>query len=306
VKKTKIPTIAGGSSKKYLILVISFFVLLLLIKVYREVKSSLFLNHQERINILWYGDNSRVFSLGINDNTHYFFSFAADWKVKVPGCYGEYRTGALGKLAGLEKKDDILLKTYSHTSSIFINYYFYPSDVTKNIYFGTEQSTISFPQFSDIFFSRSNASFLDKVYIYAHLIGIPEKTVTVLKSDMIAQNKSGLEFQHTDFADAYKGFFYQKQLRNENQTVQIVYKHSYQTADGLSRIIEGEGIRVVDITQGEPDIKKCKVLYNASVPPASAKVISHYFSCELKKGDTDIYDIILVLGDKEKEWEICK
>lgn len=248
-----------------------------------------------------------MYSLGLSDGTHYFFYYLSDWNVQVPGCYGEYRIGALGKLAALEKEKDLYRKTFAHTTSSFVDYYFYDSEADSNVYFGTDRPQQSLPSIQEILLSHSNASFLNRIYISLFFLKVPEKTIQHLNSEIIERNKSAdLRFLYDVFAKQYRGFFYKKVLRNENKTVQIVYKHSYATAEGLSRIIEGEGIRVSDVTQGEPDINQCRVLYANKSISESAQVLSNYFDCPLKEGDTDIYDIILVLGSKEKEWEICE
>jgi hypothetical protein len=45
-------------------------------------------------------------------------------------------------------------------------------------------------------------------------------------------------------------------------------------------------------------------LESDEVESQTAYDLSVFFHCPIKKGNTDVYDIIFILGDVEKEWEV--
>ena len=90
-------------------------------------------------------------------------------------------------------------------------------------------------------------------------------------------------------------------MRQEKATVQIIYSNNIENANLLSRIIEGQGIRVVDISY-KSDLKTCYVIEDNDHSLKTADILTTSLSCRKKKAKTNPYDIILELGDKEKEW----
>ena len=101
--KFKIFNLKFESIGKYFIGI--FLVFLFGIVIFKQYTSSLFSQKKDRVNIVFYGKNTVYYSLGKYDGVHYFISFYPDVKVKVPGGYGNYRVGGLGKLVELEKKE---------------------------------------------------------------------------------------------------------------------------------------------------------------------------------------------------------
>jgi hypothetical protein len=71
-------------------------------------------------------------------------------------------------------------------------------------------------------------------------------------------------------------------------------------------MLEGNGIRVSDLTLKDTGTKRCEVIEQVAPHSATAHAIALFFNCTLKQGFTDVYDIIFVLGDREKDWEIAK
>ena len=101
-----------------------FFIFLLGLIIFKQYSSSLFSQKKDRVNVVFYGKNTVYYSLGKYDGVHYFISFYSDVKVKVPGGYGNYRIGGLGKLVELEKSD-IFRKTFSVTTASTVDRYFF-------------------------------------------------------------------------------------------------------------------------------------------------------------------------------------
>jgi len=111
------------------------------------------------------------------------------------------------------------------------------------------------------------------------------------------------------FAQQYLGYFYHKSLRSENKTVQILYQKKFGAAKNMSRIIDGEGIRVVDIDVSSklqiPSSKSsCIVMENKEGRySTTARELADFFHCILKVGKGRVSDIVIELGSAEKEWE---
>ena len=268
--------------------------------VLRQLLESAFFIKEDRINILFYSSKSIYYSFEKGGEVHYVTTFNADSRTAVPGGYGVYRIGALGKLISLEKNSELLKRTFSRITGSMIDFYFYPK--TEEIYYGSQES-IKTPSFSEIFFLSSNANFFDKIYIYTQFIGKHNTDFEEIRIKKIQTGDSVLLSDST-FARQYLGYFYHKTLRKENKTVQLLYKDSYIAARSMSRVIDGEGIRVVDIdvmqNQVGPCVVKENILKNYS---RTAKEIAEFFHCILIKGKGRVSDIVVDLGKSEGEWE---
>lgn len=281
------------------IFLIGFFLYLLVISLGR----SLFFTRKERINILIYDRIPFILSLGQDDDVHYMINYLPDWKVEVPGGYGPYRVGAVTKLADLEKKPDILIRTFSYSSSLFVDYIFYPRSV--DIYFGKDGDRPHFPTVYDLFFTKTNASFFDTLYLSLTIASKRPQEITLLESQDVVKRMRGDEvFDLDEFAKKYQGFFYSRRIRDENKSVQILYKKSDLTAYQIARTIEGNGIRISDISQSEDSKKGCTVSEKDRTHSYTAVSLAEFFHCSMENSSTGIYDIIFTLGDKEREWEV--
>lgn len=294
--------------KRLAIILLSFF---LLYFFYKTINSSILLKNRERLNIVFYGQNSLFYSLG--EDVNYFFTLPADIEVLVPGGYGNYRLGALGKLVALEKKPEIFKITFSSLTSSMIDLYFYPSS-PKIYYEGNDiSSKIIFPSLNDIFFNQSNANLIDRLFISFFFLNKKHNQYTVISN--FAINKIGTRalFNRENFFKKNQGMFYNKTYRNIKNNVQIIYTKSYKTAKLISQIIEGEGIRVVDMSQSYTtafksqnleNLEHCLVIENKKKPSLITADLQRFFSCRFKQGENEISDIILFLGKIEKEWGI--
>jgi len=277
---------------------------LLFILISQFISSAFFLTN-DRINILFYSQIPVYFSFDKNAEVHYATSFQSEGRVAIPGGYGEYRLGGIGKLVMIEKNPDLLNKSFSRITGSMLNYYFYPN--TDTVYYGINDG-IHLPSWTDIFLSNSNANIFDRVYVWFQFMG---KRDTSFEEIRIKKIQSGDKILLSDatFAEQYLGFFYQKKLRKENKTVQILYGSSYVAATNISRIIDGEGMRVVDIdtsfkSEARSSKSTCEVTENtgSSFSQTAVKIAS-FFHCDLLKGKGRVSDIVLELGSIEEVWE---
>jgi len=265
---------------------------------------SLFVSRPDRINFVMYGPHTRYYSIDTKTDRHYEISFPSDLKVDVPGGYGQYRIGSLGKLAKLDGNAHLLEKTFASTTTTFIHYYFFPE--SNEVYYGsdTEESTEKPSAFHVLFWS-GNASVLDRLYLALLLIGEKDTQFNLISYRKETDNVLGdTIFQNDTFMKKSIGLLYQANYREDQASVQILYPHQYKTAARISTLLEGNGIRVSDVSL---DIKRsdtCEVIYSSETATQTAQDISSYFTCPLVQGKTDVYDIIFVLGAREKDWEI--
>lgn len=265
--------------------------LFILFFVARSFSESLFFSRRERLNLVVLGKSTSYFSINKKGGTNYLLVFLPDSRILVPGGYGRYRVGALGKLVSLEKKPEILKRTFSSAVSTFTNFYFFPK-ATDTVYYGSKiKLQVALPGPIELFLYSSNAGLLDRIYIFIQFLTLKQNNFTVIKI-----------LPEEDFAKRYQGFFYEKTYRNEERSVQIVYTKKIKNAVLISRILEGSGIRVVDLTLSENDHNRCTVVEEATVHSQTSVFLASFFGCSLEMGQTQVSDIILKLGTREEEW----
>jgi len=280
----------------------------LLVIILRQLFASAIFVKEDRINILLYSSQPVYYSLEKGGGeVHYLTTFNADSRTEVPGGYGIYRMGALGKLIFLEKNPELLKRTLSRITGSMLDYYFYPKSDT--IYYGSEE-TVRLPSFSELFFDDSNANVFDRLYIYFLFMGKHTADFQEIQINKIQAGDTIL-LSDTTFARQYLGYFYHESLRKENKTVQILYTDSYIAANNMSRVIDGEGMRVVDIdvlenskSAAENEKSECVVKENTqSNFSLTAQVIARFFKCILTKGTGRVSDIVVEMRNREGEWE---
>ncbi len=290
----------NNRSKKALNIGFILVVFIILISVINALRSSLFFQTKDRINLVFYQKIPVLYSLGLVDNVNYSIVFYPDLQMLVPGGYGKYRVGAFGKLVSLEKDPEIFKRTFSLATSSFVNFYFYPK--SPDIYFGKgSENGLKLPTLSQIFLENSNVNFFDRVYIFLLFWGKTTGSFQIINQLPIV---NGEQFDATEFANRYTGYFYRRTYRTESQNVQILYTNDYNTAESLSNILEGNGIRVGDVSQQDSGSSGCEVLENSQNFSKTASDLNRFFDCPLKPGDTGAYDIILKLGSLEKTWKL--
>ena len=152
---------------------------------------------------------------------------------------------------------------------------------------------------------KSNARFLDRVYIYLQILQTSPSSFQNLDIGILTkkiQNQTHLSAEA--FGKEYKGFFYNKTYRTERLSVQIKYTKNYDTAAAMGKILEGNGIRVVDISVSDSQPKKCNVTTTTASRTKTVEDIRRVFSCDLITGNADTSDIIFNLVPAETECEL--
>lgn len=276
-------------------------VLYLLFHLVKSLTGSLFFHKKDRLNVVFYGSNTRIISIGLDDGVNYYIPLSNDLKLLVPGGYGYYRVGGLGKLVELEKKPEIFKKTFSANFANFTRYYFYPKKTM--ISFGSNNSNnLHMPSIMEFLFEQSNASLFDRFYLHLLISGKNRYSFKIIDDLFETTTKDGSLVSQDTFIKTYQGNFYETTYRNEKRNVQVIYTKSYQTAKNIAQIIEGEGIRVVDLSEIEKSVSGCSVIEDRDIFSDTAKELAGFFDCRLEKGKTQIFDIIVKLGDLENKW----
>lgn len=259
--------------------------------IFRSFSNSLFVKNKSRLNVGFYEKYPVIYSLGINDGINYVISLSPDTKVTVPGGYGMYRIGALGKLVALENNPKLYQRTFSAAISSLVDNYYYSGHT--EIYFGSDKPNPKLPDLRSLIFYNSNSSFFDRLYIAGKILGKRIENFTHL-------------YITSEFAKQYQGYLYAKTYRNEKSNVQIIYAKSYKTGLQVSSIMEGSGIRVSDVGEGDRDIsnnEKCKIIVNSKAYPETVAELSSFFDCGVVYGKTGAYDILFKLESDEKFWD---
>jgi hypothetical protein len=273
--------------------VVLLFAFCILASVYRNFTSSIFFKNKERINVVFYGQNSFFYSFDRISDSNYIIKMSSDFKVLVPGGYSFYRLGSLGKLASLEKKPDLFQKTYSAVTSSIVDLYFYPK--VTNVFYDNKDKDNNFPSTSDILFNHSNSNWIDRIFLYFLFLDHNLSHYKMIDSSDYSDSQT--------LAKMIQGTLYKRIYRKIGDNIQIIYQKNYQTAVLISNIVDGEGIRVVDISQDEEKLDKCLLI--SKKEKLSGPIIEDlqsFFHCQIKAGETESSDIIFKLGNLEKDW----
>ena len=265
---------------------------------------SLFGYRGDRVNFVMYGPQTAFYSLDKQDTRNYVMYFYPDLKMQVPGGYGNYRTGSLGKLAKLDNKPELLAKTFSIATTSFVTIYYYPN--TEDVYYGTDiQSKPQIPAMKDLLLMPGNAGIFDRIYLALTFIDKHDDDFKLMSYHSETEKiHKDVFFEEDSFIKNSIGLLFQKQYRDEQKNIQVQYTKNYKVAERVSTLLEGNGIRVNDITLDMNRSPACKVIEDSVVHSRTAEDIARFFNCTLTQGKTDVYDIIFVLGSLEKEWEI--
>ncbi|MBI5127012.1 hypothetical protein HZA76_00975 [Candidatus Roizmanbacteria bacterium] len=270
------------------LVILGIFIIYFLIK---NISGSVFLKNKDRINIVFYSENSSFFSLSKHD-VNYLINFPSSIEVLVPGGYGKYKVGAIGKLISLENKYDLFNKVFSGATSSFVDLYFYPGKT--EIYYENLNNS-SLPKIDEILLSKSNANFVDRLFLLSKLVDRNQSNYKIISLDKAL-------FDQDQFNKDFQGSFYKKSYRKIGSNVQIIYTKSYSTAYFISQIINGEGIRVVDLSQSNENAHGCQIITKKI--DLVGQALKDFFGCSIKVGETPVSDIILKLGSLEKDWAV--
>lgn len=260
----------------------------------------------DRLNIVIYDEVPVLLSLGLSDKVNYVVTFSHEDNVYAPGGYGRYRVGALGKLAHLEDDAGLVSRAFSSMISAHVDHSLTPR--SSRVYEDMQGARADFTALTVArhIFSQEylfDGGIMDKVYVIFKLASHRSSDFIQLKGTFKEDPDGDIIFSEKRFQKKYRGFFYHKTLRDEAQNVQIEYS-TYSAGTVLSRIIEGQGIRVVDLRSTDKPIQKCEVLYQGVEKPLTADYLAERFSCRVNSGKVEGADILIRMSeDMDNQWK---
>ncbi len=285
-------------TKVLLIALLSVF----LIIVIRSFSLSLFVKRPSTLNVLFYGDNTKLYSLNFVSGEIYYVPFPSDAELFVPGGYNLYKVGALQKLAELENDNNLITRTFSYAIGSFVNYYFVPYK-TKIIYSSDKKGLEKIkPDFSYFLF-HSNLSFIDRVYLFLYFLKKDRFSFKKVEYPLINNIVEGKVLDTKKFLRDNRGLFYFLSYRNEKRSVQLIYTKHYSSALNIAKVIEGSGVRVLDISKRSREGERCEIVEDKKRYSLTAENLAKFFDCSLVRGRTHISDIIFVLNKLENYWK---
>ena len=296
-------------NRVYVYIFIAFLIFYGIFVAIRAIRNSAFLDQRDRVNIVFYGEEPKLLSFGLTDDVNYIVSFTNEDRADIPGGYGRYAVGSFGRLAEVERNKAIIRHAFASMTSTYIDYYVAPKK-SLGVFVNSDAAEPTYQRgglIRSLFSANTytNANFFDKIYLSWLIAKKRQSSFIPLKSTVVpGKNGAKPSFSEKGFQKKYKGFFYHQGLREESGEVQIRYQN-YASALVLSRIIEGQGIRVVDLSLGETLIhQRCIVRHNLSSKSKTVYFLLKRFSCLEQKGDAGGSDILFILGPElEKEWE---
>lgn len=259
----------------------------------------------DRMNVVIYDEVPVLVFLGLSDKVNYVITFSHDDKVYVPGGYGRYRVGALGKLAHLQKDEDLVSRAFSSMISARVDHSIAPR--SDAIY---DDSKSAEPDFTALTIARHifsgeysfDGGLWDKVKLIYQLASHRSSDFIQLKGTFKEDPDGDIIFSEKRFQKKYRGFFYQQALRDEAKSVQIEYG-TYTAGSVLSRIIEGQGIRVVDLSLADIT-DTCTVTHQGTQAPITAVYLGSKFGCHVQAGKVEGADIVVRLSNAmDAKWK---
>lgn len=257
--------------------------------IFNDLRTSLFFKTEGRYTLLIYDRFPYVLSMDFSKKYHTLIILQHNVEEKIPGGYGKYRIGALGKLAYLE--NDFTLVNRAVSSLIMAPIQGSIIAFHPELYHDDNSDLISFNlNFRHLFLMnyKSNISFFNRLFILMESY----KIENVPDRYEIIYDVNGLV-----------GRLYDETFRSENRTVQLIY-NNYSSANELANIFNGYGIQVVDISKSlTTQRERCYIVEEGSYHSRTAEFIGAYLGCKLGFGETDISDIIVSLDEQiEKNW----
>lgn len=271
------------------------------VMIYRGIRTSLFFTPRDRIQVVLYGTRTSFLSLGLQDNIVYRAVFPADLNVVVPGGYGLYRVGALGKLQALEHNPMLLPRAFELATGSVVHYYFLLPEDT--IFYGDNQTPMSVVSDARLFLTGvSNASLVDRIYLLSYFL---QRKQSAWRDVPLTQNtvNGDLVLDAQTTRQNLQGLFYDSMVRNENESVQIQYNAMYDAAQNLAYVMEGSGINVSDMSVADHKGSGCFIDINHHAITATVEELRSLLPCPVRDANTGVYDILIILGDREKEWK---
>ncbi|GIW62896.1 MAG: hypothetical protein KatS3mg090_0722 [Patescibacteria group bacterium] len=277
------------------VVLISFFVLKI-----KQLDS--YYKAKGRINFLVYSPQFYVYSYDLVNTVDYLIKLETNLKFDIAGGFGLYEIGSVGKIAYLEKNNDILLNAFSSLLGLPIDFYFYKN--TNQIYRDFSQDKVAVLRLWDVWSLNSNLNFIEKIYFLTKLVDINKRNLKVLSLNRFV-NKEGV-IDNDLLSNDLQGVFYSNLYSKEDKLI-VIYSWNYLSGQRLSKVLEGIGLNVFTVSKSVENLSNCLVVENGvGERSRTAEFLIKYFNCEYQidpDNKDDFVDIEFYLNNLVEQWK---
>ncbi len=252
---------------------------------------------KERLNIVVYSPRFYFYSIDLRSDLDYLASLPLEYKIEVPGGYGEYFIGSVGKLSALEKDLSLIKKTTSRLFAVPVDFVVF-QDLEK-VYQKPPADNETLLRAYEVFLLSSDASLAEKIYLFFKLIDSNKRKIKKISAYRFVE---GERINIQKLNEYTNGLFLSSALRRENRIVQI-YTSYPSAGENLMQVLEGVGVNVFEISQiaGEGP---CKIVEYTTQQSQTAIFLQSFLNCKyvVESNKKGIVDIDIFLNKKSEQW----
>ncbi|GIW63564.1 MAG: hypothetical protein KatS3mg091_366 [Patescibacteria group bacterium] len=276
------------------IVLLSFFILKL-----KQIDN--FYKTKGRLNFIVYSPQFYVYSYDLVNNVDYLIKLETNLKFDVAGGFGVYEVGSVGKIAYLEKNNNILITSFSGLLGLPIDYYFY-NDINQ-VYRNFPQEKISVLGLWDVIALKSNLGFAQRIYFLSKLVDINKRNLKFLSLNRFVNEEGVIEDDL--LANDLQGIFYSSNLSYEDKLI-VIYSWNYLAGQRISKVLEGIGLNVFSVNKSVENSGSCLVVDNGVEERSkTADFLVKYFNCDYEldlQNKDDFVEIEFYLNNLVEQW----
>lgn len=253
---------------------------------------------KERLNIVVYSQRFYLYSIDLRTDLDYLIALPLEYKADIPGGYGEYLLGSLGKLAVLEKDLDLIKRATGRIFAVPVDLLFF-KDLGR-VYQKPPEDNEKILQPREVFLYSSDADLADRIYLFLKLLDAGKRKVKKISVYRFVED-GRLNIQKVnEYTD---GLFLSSALREENRLVQI-YSSYPSAGENLMDLLEGVGINVFEVSSKASD-EPCQIVEYSDSASKTGIFLQGFLKCrydvESRKSNS-IVNINIYLNKKSEEW----
>jgi hypothetical protein len=277
--------------------------------VYQEIRKSLFVNKNWRLNFLFYNQQGILISFPQSENEKILvFSLPANLNLKIPYNYGIYQFSSINELEKIENKS-LLKISVEDLLKLKINALINVSD--NGIIENDVRKTIKQIQNNSwriILFSKQDLNLLDKIILLTKLLRLSssQQIITIDKESKyfessVAKDKSIVYDLNSESVNSFiQSNFIDTQIANSDLNIEILNTTDTPGAgQQFSQFLLNIGAKVISVKNEISTIKSCQIKINPiNSNLKTVKYIENEFNCHMIK-DANLSNIeaILYIGE---------
>ncbi|MCR4329363.1 MAG: hypothetical protein NUV65_02340 [Candidatus Roizmanbacteria bacterium] len=276
-----------------LFLILAF---VLLLGVIQTVRQSLFFSSRNRISIAVLAPHAFVLSYDKKTSIANVIYFNTSAQVTVPGGYGWYSLNSVPLLEEIEHKGFVIARhTFEELVGAPIDAVIMPthSDIIDESsdpfieWFLTKRRSFLAPLSRQ--YKISTRNLIDWYFFRSILATRKDKLVFVDGSTGLVQTKkNGMRYSAEKLDLTVKGFLYWTYPSSDGAVNVYTTQELYSAGTRIGRIIEGAGMKVLDVETVEHTPDTC-ILIGASQHKNTFSSLARYFGCSIKLNESDPY-----------------